>query len=113
MKNLYKKILTLALTVSPGLVLAQAIPVTAPRFTKVETLTGIGGLIGTLISWVTGLFFAVAVLFIFFAAYLYLTAAGDQEKLGKAKSQLIYSIIAILVALLAGSVRFFVQNLLG
>ena len=113
MKSLYKKFLTLILMASPALGLAAvAAPSLSVPTTGIRELGDITKIIVTLINWLTGLFFAVAVLFIFYAAYLYLTAAGDPEKLGKAKNQLIYSIIAIVVALLAGSIRFIVENLL-
>lgn len=65
-----------------------------------------------LVNWITGLFFVAAILSLFYAAYLYLAAGGDPEKLGSAKNTLIYSIIAIAIALLASSVRFIVENIL-
>ena len=112
MKNLSKKVLTLALASLPFLGFAQFGPSLNAPTTNVTSLSDVSNLIVTIINWLTGIFFAVAVLFIFYSAYLYLTAAGDEEKLGKAKNQLIYSIIAIVVALLAGSIRFIVQSLL-
>lgn len=105
-----KKLLILLLITVPLLGFAQQLDVPT---TGVRDLSDITRIIVTIINWLTGIFFAVAVLFIFYAAYLYLTAAGTPEKIDKAKSQLIYSIIAIAVALLAGSVRFIVENLLG
>ncbi len=115
MKGLYKKLLVLVLTASPATLLAAVTETPGLRVptTGVRRLEDITDIIVTVINWLMGLFFAVAVLFIFYAAYLYLTAAGEPEKLTKAKNQLIYSIIAIVVALLAGSIRFVVGTLLG
>ena len=47
------------------------------------------------------LFFAIAAFFILWAGFLYLTAAGDEEKVGKAKSILVYAIIAVIIAVIS------------
>lgn len=112
MKSLTKKIVIAALVALPILTLAQFGPTTQVPTTGVRQLEDISQIIVTIVNWLTGLFFVAAVLFLFYAAWLYLFAAGDPEKLKKAKNQLIYSVIAIAVALLAGSVRFVVENLL-
>src|SRR3989344_9338838 len=109
MKNLKSKILTVVLTASPVLALAQARPPQA----RVGVVEDILRILDRVINIVGGLFFAVAVLFIFFAAYLYLTAAGDPEKLTKAKNQLIYSIIAIAIGLIAFSVTTIVERFIS
>ena len=112
MKNLTKKIIT-GLLLLPFLSTAQGvIPAPNVPVTGVRSLDDLSRIFVTLVNWVTGLFFVTAILFLFYAAYLYLGAAGDPEKLKKAKDQLIYSVIAITVALLAGSVRFIVENIL-
>lgn len=113
MKNLTKKLITIALISAPALGFAQGTfpPVNAPNV-GIQGLGDINQIIVGLVNWVTGLFFVAAVLFLFYAAYLYLSAAGDPEQLTKAKNQLIYSVIAIAVALLAGSVRFIVESIL-
>ena len=111
-----KKIIALtALTMItlPLMGFAQEVPgLTAPQ-TPIRGISDINTVIVRIVNWVMGLFFVVAVLFIFYAAYLYLTAAGNPEQVSKAHNQLIYSIVAIAVALLAGSMRFIVANLLG
>ncbi|MBI4085784.1 MAG: hypothetical protein HY433_00890 [Candidatus Liptonbacteria bacterium] len=63
--------------------------------------------------WVSYLFWALAVIFIFYAAFLYLTAGGEEEKIKKANHQLIYAVIAIVVALFAYGMPLFVKNILG
>ena len=109
MKNLTKKVISATLLALPSLGLAQGvIPSTNVPVSGVRSLDDISRILVTLVNWVTGLFFVAAILFLFYAAYLYLGAAGDPERLTKAKDQLIYSVIAIAVALLAGSVRFIV-----
>ena len=113
MKNLTKKIVSATLLALPVIGLAQEFPGLNVPQTGIRDLPGINRVIATVVNWVTGLFFVVAILFLFYAAYLYLGAAGDPERLTKAKDQLVYSVVAIAVALLAGSIRYIVANLLG
>ncbi|MDP3729735.1 MAG: hypothetical protein Q8R26_03265 [bacterium] len=80
--------------------------------TGIRDLNDVSRVIITLVNWLTGLFFIAAILFLFYSAFLFFFAAGDPEKLKSAKNQLIFSIIAILVALLAGSIRFIVESIL-
>lgn len=61
-------------------------------------------------TWAAYLFWALTVIFVFYAAFLYLTAAGDEEKIKKANHQLIYAVIAIVVALFAYGLPRFVFN---
>lgn len=115
MKNLTKKVISATLLALPSLGLAQNStfpPVQTGSNVQITSLNQINAIIVNLVNWVTGLFFVAAVLFLFYAAYLYLSAAGDAEQLTKAKDTLIYSIVAIAVALLAGSVRFIVESIL-
>ena len=58
-------------------------------------------------------FMALAVIFIIIAAIFYLTAAGNQTQLDRAKNVLIYSIVAIVIALLAGGIATFIDDLSG
>ena len=97
---------------SPILALAQYQINLQPTGPQINSLSQINQIIANLVNWVTGIFFVVAVLYLFWAAYLYLSAAGDEEKISEAKNHLIYSIVAIAIALLAGSVRFIVENVL-
>ena len=78
--------------------------------------TTVGGLIDVLrgvVRWIYIIFFVVAVMFILFAAFNYLTAGGDAEKVTTAKNQLIYAAIAIVVALLAVGFEVIIRNFLS
>jgi undecaprenyl pyrophosphate phosphatase UppP len=78
--------------------------------------TTVGGLVDVLrnvVRWVYIIFFVLAVMFILFAAFNYLTAGGEAEKISKAKNQLIYAIIAIVVALLAVGFETIIRNFLA
>lgn len=115
MKNLIKKALTVIMILTPALTLGQVGgfgTVNTPK-TNITSLSGIEGVISKIINWLTGLFFVAAIVYIFYAAYLFLTSGGDPEKVKEAKMQLLYSIIAIAVALLAGTMRYIVASILA
>ncbi len=58
------------------------------------------------------LLMALAVVFLIVAALFYLTAAGNQAQLDKAKNTLVYAIVAIVIGLIAGGIATFVHGLL-
>lgn len=96
----------------PVLALAQYDVPLQPTGPQISSLNDINRIIANLVNWAMGIFFAVAVLYLFWAAYLYLSSSGDAEKMTEVHTRLIYAIVAIAVALLAGSVRFIVENVL-
>lgn len=55
----------------------------------------------------------IAVIFVLFAAYRYLTAAGEAEKVKSANYQLLYAGIAIVIAILARGAPVVVANVVG
>ncbi len=70
-----------------------------------------------LMQTIINLFFwflmALTVLFLIYAAYLFLSASGDESKIGRARSMIIYAIIAVVVAVLAQSLFWIVINTIG
>lgn len=89
-----KKILTTATTgmiiLLPALAMAQ-----------INNFCDIVGLVNTIARWFGTIVFVIAVAAILYAAFLFLTAGGNEESLTTAKKTLIYGIIGIAVALLA------------
>jgi len=59
------------------------------------------------------IFMVVAVIMIIYSAFMFLTARGNPEGITKARNALTWSIVAIVVALLAASIPVLVQSLLG
>jgi uncharacterized membrane protein len=107
-------------------VLALAIPlmasaqfqgpgVTAPDspVTSVTDLTGSGGLFCTIINWLFYLLIIGAVIFVLVAAFKYLTAGGDPEKVKAAGSTLLYAVIAVVIALIAKGIPFIASSFIG
>jgi hypothetical protein len=66
-----------------------------------------------IIRWVYTLFLALTVLFFIMAAVSYLTSGGDPAKVKKANSKLIYAIVAIVVAILAFSLKTIIVNFIS
>lgn len=64
------------------------------------------------VTWTYVIFFIIAVMYVLFAAYNYLTGADEPETIKKARRQLIYAAIAIIVALLAYGIVAIVENFL-
>lgn len=81
--------------------------------TSVSDVSGIYGKFIVIIKWIYTLFLALTVIFIIMAAFAYLTAGGDPNKVKKANSKLIYAIVAIVVAILAFSLRTIIQNFIS
>ncbi len=77
-----------------------------------ETAGGIKSIIETIVRWTYIIFFIIAVLFIIFAAYTYLTAQGDPEKVKNAHNQIIYAAIAIVVAFMALGIDLIVKSII-
>ena len=78
----------------------------------VNTLSDVQRLLNNFLRILYVIFFVAAAIFIVLAAFQYLTAGGDEDKLGKAKNTLIYAIVAIAVALVATGISAVVTNFL-
>lgn len=101
-----KKIVT---AVAMGIVLATPLIALA----QPTTVVGVVGLFSKALGIIQTVFFIVAAILLIYAAFLYLTSGGDEEKVKKAKSSLIYAIIAIAVALLALVIPQIIANFTG
>jgi hypothetical protein len=79
-------------------------------------ITSVGGGIGFicfLLGWAFILLIVLAVVFVLFAAFSYLTAGGDTEKVAKANKSLLFAAIAIVIGLIAKGVPSLVATLFG
>ena len=114
MKTFIKKygpILLLLAVVLPIAVSAQTtqIPGQPPIVSSVDSILNI---IRNILRWLQIFFFTIAAIFIIIAAFNYLTAQGSEEKVGTAKKQIWYAVIAIIVALVATSIGPIVDSFL-
>lgn len=76
-------------------------------FTKTEEL------LTTIQGWATAVIGIIAILVLLYAAFLFMTAGGDETKMESAKAYIKYGIIGIIVAVLAYSALAIVKTTLG
>src|SRR3989344_2800480 len=88
----------------------------AQEFTAPPAPTSVGEfeeVINTVLVWMFSFLVFLAIVFVLIAAYKYLPAAGDPEKVKSASNTLIYAAVAIAVALLARGLPFLIGGLIG
>ncbi len=120
MKKTLQAIAATALAVSmlsPLAALAQTGPVgpsgTVQNQAPVSSLSGATSSLATIVNWVIVIFWVLTVLFLIWAAVLYLTGAGNEEKIKEAKNRVIYAIIAAAIALLSTGLQTIVKSALS
>ncbi len=79
----------------------------------VSTLSGATSSLAKIVNWVIVIFWVLTVLFLIWAAVLYLTGAGNEEKIKEAKNRVIYAIIAAAIALLSTGLQTIVKSALS
>ncbi len=100
--------LAIIAAVAPLLVSAQTLPnpqIVTP-IQAIQTLCTIAG-------WLFTFLIVFAIIFVIYAAWNYLTAAGDPEKVSAASRQLIYAAVAVAVAIFAKGLPLLVSGLLS
>ncbi len=85
---------------------AQTLPIT-----NITSLNSAVSFVCLIASWLFTFLIVLTVLFVVVAAFVYLTAGGDPEKVRSATNWLIYAAVAIVVALLARSIPLIVGTL--
>jgi hypothetical protein len=80
---------------------------------NISSVQSVLNLVCVVFDWAFYFLIALSVLFIIVAAFKYLTAGGDPEKVKGAGSTLLYAAIAVAVALLARAVPLVVASFLG
>lgn len=84
----------------PLAALAQFVPPSVPRVLPGNFINAISGIVGYLVGGII----AVSVIFIIYGAIMFLLSGTNEANLTKAKNILIYSFVAIGVALLASAI---------
>ena len=89
-------------------------PVTAPdNINNIGQITGNAGIFCTAINWIFWLLIVLTIIMVLVAAFKYLTAAGDPEKVKSAGATLLYAVIAVVIALLAKGLPLIVSSFIG
>jgi len=88
----------------------QGAPVAVPT-AEIRDIGQVFNLLGTISGWLFRFFFAIAVLFLLWGAFEYLTkSTGDKAEGGKKTIK--FALIAIIIAIVAGSIPMFLQSIL-
>lgn len=77
------------------------------------TAQGIIDVFNNILKWFASAFWIAAAGFMFYAGYLYMFAYGDTEKISKAKSALLYTIIAIIVGVMTSGAPKLIKSILS
>ena len=101
--------ITLSVVSSPFVLASNPDPTIPPLIDSKDDITAIAESIAT---WVYRLFFIIAVLYILFAAFTYLTAKDDAAKVKKAQASLKNAVIAIIIALISTGVAALIKSFL-
>lgn len=121
MKNVFKKIIPalVLLLLGGNAVLAGTYDVgqaaqTLAQGSPVSTPDKIFQILAKVTRYVYTIFFIVAVIFIILAAFSFLTAKGDPEKINSSRSQILWAVVAIAIALIsvgaAQIILLFIKN---
>jgi len=70
-------------------------------------------ILNRILTWFATAFWIFAVGGSFYAGFLYLTASGSPERVQKAKKQMVYVVIAVIIGLLAYGVPAILRSILG
>lgn len=70
-------------------------------------------LIQTVINWMLGIAFGIAVLFLIIGGFWYITSAGNEETAGKGKSTVINALIGIVIIIMSYVIVNVVANLVS
>jgi len=75
--------------------------------------TSVEAVITGIVNWTYTIALVVAPLMIIVGAFYLITAAGDPERVNTGKKIITWTIVGIVVVLLAGSVKAIIESLLG
>ncbi|EKE16032.1 MAG: hypothetical protein ACD_11C00054G0022 [uncultured bacterium] len=111
MKNIKKIGYSIAVSAAtiPSLVLAQF---SAPSGTNLPSAS-ITEIVTNIMNWLLMMVGILGVIGFVISGILYLTAAGDGDQIGRAKTAMLYSFVGVLVALIGVIIIKAVQGLLG
>jgi hypothetical protein len=73
--------------------------------------TSVNGLIKTVINWMLGIAFAIAVVFLIIGGFMYITSAGNEESAEKGKGTVLNALIGIVIIILSYVIVNVVANL--
>lgn len=108
------KAASLASLVAPFAAFGQSTPPPLPGPSgQLTTPGGVLQFLCGIAGWIFAFLIVLAIIFILIAAFRYLTAQGDAEKVQGANQALLFSAVAVAVAVIAKAVPLVVSGFLG
>jgi hypothetical protein len=98
--------LVVGMLITPPLLAQAQVP------TPITDVDQFGDLACNIAGVIFNLAITVSIIMILYAAFLYMTASGDTNKISRAHSTVIYSVVGIVVAIIAGGLPALVYNIL-
>ena len=77
------------------------------------TLGSIDSIITNILNIIWPAFIGLSVIMIIISGFLFITSGGDPEKVGKARTAMLWAVVGIVVAIVAYSVPFIVKTAIG
>mgnify|MGYP003394057846 CR=1 FL=1 len=78
----------------------------------ITDINQVEGLLAQIVTWISTFFWILAIIIVFYSAFLFLASGGDEEKTKKGKMVLLYAIVAIAIALMAGGFAPLIRSIL-
>src|SRR3989344_1864640 len=116
MKKLIVKTSLLLSGLTPAVAFGQSDQSDQAPNLPVNPITDFSGLIGVIdkiAQWMFGILMALSTVFILYAAFLYIISQGSEDRIKTAKTILIYAVVGLIVAVLAGGINIVIQDFIG
>ncbi len=88
------------------------ININAPVSSNFSSVSGILGFVSEVLNWLIGFSAVVAVIMIVYSGFLFMTAAGDPEKISNGQKALTAAVIGLVIVFLAKVIVLFVLDIL-
>lgn len=98
-----------------AIVAAASLVASVANAQATSPITSVGDIINlanNILFWMSTIFWIAGAASIFYAGFLYMFAGGESEKVEKAKKQLYYSVLAIVIGLMAAGASVLINNFL-
>ena len=102
--NLFERLILVILQMTPVLAYAQQIDLDTPQ--------QVSNAVSRVAEFLSTLLFAVSVIVVIIAGFMYLTAGGNEQQVTKANKTLTYAVVGLVVGASAYSLPYLIQNIL-
>ncbi len=112
MKTLKKISVALALAGLSLLIAGPALAIEIPTVPGISSEEDVPSLIVKIIQWVLIFVGSLALLFLIIAGLMYITSAGNEDRVAAAKKTMIYAIVGLAIALVSYVILAWINNTL-